>query len=233
MKTSITRIAIATALALLPLGITGGLAQAQRGAAPQGQRGAPPAPRAPATSAYNGPRTPERKPDLNGIWQVLGTAHWNVEAHSASEGVPAGVSVVEGGAIPYQSAALAKRNENFKNRLMDDPLRRCFMPGVLRAMYLPFPFEITQTATHILMAFEFAHATRTVFLDGTPHMEDLDFWMGDSRGKWEGDTLVVDTISLGDKTWFDQAGNFHSDALKVTERLAPIDATHVTYEATI
>jgi hypothetical protein len=107
------------------------------------------------------------------------------------------------------------------------------MPGVPRAMYLPFPFEITQTPNHILMAFEFAHATRTVFLDATPHMEDLDFWMGDARGKWEGDTLVVDTVSLGDKTWFDQAGNFHSDALKVVERFTPIDASHVAYEATI
>jgi hypothetical protein len=236
MRTSVTRIAIATGLALLPIGIAGGLAQAQRGATPQGQRGAQPAARAPATptaAAYSGPRTPDRKPDLNGIWQVLGTAHWNIEAHSASEGVPAGLSVVEGGALPYQPAALAKRNENFQNRLMADPLRRCFMPGVPRAMYLPFPFEITQTPNHILMAFEFAHATRTVFLDGTPHMEDLDFWMGDSRGKWEGDTLVVDTMSLGDKTWFDQAGNFHSDALKVTERFTPIDATHVNYEATM
>jgi hypothetical protein len=236
MRTSVTRIAIATGLALLPIGIAGGLAQAQRGATPQGQRGAQPAARAPATptaAAYSGPRTPDRKPDLNGIWQVLGTAHWNIEAHSASEGVPAGLSVVEGGALPYQPAALAKRNENFQNRLMADPLRRCFMPGVPRAMYLPFPFEITQTPNHILMAFEFAHATRTVFLDGTPHMEDLDFWMGDSRGKWEGDTLVVDTVSLGDKTWFDQAGNFHSDALKVTERFTPLDATHVNYEATM
>ena len=107
------------------------------------------------------------------------------------------------------------------------------MPGVPRATYLPFPFEITQTPNHIGIAYEFAHATRTIFLDGTPHMEDLDFWMGDARGKWEGDTLVVDTVSLGDKTWFDEAGNFHSDALKVVERFTPIDATHVDYEATI
>ena len=107
------------------------------------------------------------------------------------------------------------------------------MPGVPRATYLPFPFEITQTPKHIGIAYEFAHATRTIFLDGTPHMEDLDFWMGDARGKWEGDTLVVDTVSLGDQTWFDQAGNFHSDALKVVERFTPIDATHINYEVTI
>src|SRR5205823_3633518 len=101
----------------------------------RGRGGAPPRRPAPsAASGYTGPRTPDRKPDLNGMWQVLGTAHWNIEAHSASEGVPAGVGVVDGGHIPYQPAALAKRNENFKNRLMDDPLRKCFLPGVPRAM---------------------------------------------------------------------------------------------------
>lgn len=198
------------------------------------QRGAPPRPAAAAArSAYNGPRTPDGKPDLNGYWQVLGTAHYNLEAHSATEGVPAGFSVVDGGAIPYTPQALQKRNENFKNRMQDDPLRRCFMPGVPRATYLPFPFEITQTPKHLLFAYEFAHAARTVFLDGTAHMEDLDFWMGDGRGRWDGDTLVIDTISLGDQTWFDQAGNFHSDALKVTERFTPSDASHIDYEVTI
>jgi hypothetical protein len=227
MKKPIATIGGATGLALLTIAIAAGVAQAQRGAAPSRASAAQ------TTSAYNGPRTPDRKPDLNGMWQVLGTAHWNVEAHSASEGVPAGFSVVEGGTIPYQPWALAKRNENFQNRLMADPLRKCYMPGVPRAMYLPFPFEITQTPKHVGIAYEFAHATRTIFLDGTPHMEDLDFWMGDARGKWEGDTLVVDTVSLGDKTWFDEAGNFHSDALKVVERFTPMDATHINYEATI
>jgi hypothetical protein len=225
---------LAIALAATPL--------AQRGVtqprAPQpsaAQRGG--APRRPSTgqpaASYSGPRTPDGKPDLNGIWQVLGTAHWNLEAHSASEGVPAGFSVVEGGAIPYQPWALAKRDENFKDRLNADPLRRCFMPGVPRAMYLPFPFEITQGPKHIGIAYEFAHTTRTVFLDGTPHMDDLDFWMGDARGQWEGDTLVVDTVSLGDQTWFDQAGNFHSDALKTVERFTPSDPTHINYEVTV
>ena len=102
-------------LALLAVAIAAGVAQAQRGPTP------PRAPAAQTASAYNGPRTPDRKPDLNGIWQVLSTAHWNLEAHSASEGVPAGFSVVEGGTIPYQPSALAKRNENFQNRLMADP----------------------------------------------------------------------------------------------------------------
>lgn len=220
-----------TAAVILAIGFTVA-AQAQRGAAPP--RTATPRPATPGPSTgYNGPRTPDRKPDLNGIWQVLGTAHWNVEAHSASEGVPAGFGAVEGGTIPYRPEALAKRNENAKNRLMADPLRKCYMPGVPRATYLPFPFEITQTPNHMLMAYEFAHAARTVFLDGTPHLEDLDLWMGDGRGRWEGDTLVIDTVSLGDQTWFDQAGNFHSDALKVVERFVPVDANHINYEVTL
>lgn len=215
----------ATAAALLTIGLAA--AQAQRG---------PTAPRAQGTqgaAAYNGPRTPDGKPDLNGIWQVISTAHWNLEPHSAIEGVPAGLGVVEGGAIPYQPWALAKRNENFKNRLTADPLRKCFMPGVPRATYLPFPFEITQTPKHIGIAYEFALATRTIFLDGTPHLDDLDFWMGDGRGRWEGDTLVVDTVSLGNQSWLDEAGNFHSDALHVVERLTPMDPTHVNYEVTL
>lgn len=201
--------------------------EAQRGAAPR------PAAQPAARSAYTGPRTPDGKPDLNGIWQVLGTAHYNVEAHSAIEGVPAGFSVVDGGSIPYKPEALKQRDQNFKNRMQDDPLRRCFMPGVPRATYLPFPFEITQSPKHMLFAYEFAHAARTVFLDGTPHMEDLEFWMGDGRGRWDGDTLVIDTVSLGSQTWFDQAGNYHSDALKVTERFTPSDASHINYEVTI
>jgi hypothetical protein len=218
----------ATAAVVLAIGFSVS-AQAQRGAAP------PRAPARPAAAAsgYNGPRTPDKKPDLNGIWQVLGTAHWNVEAHSASEGVPAGFSVVEGGTIPYKPEALAKRNENFKNRLDLDPVRKCYMPGVPRATYMPFPFEITQTPQHMLFAYEFAHAARTIFLDGTPHLEDLDFWMGDGRGRWEGDTLVIDTVSLGDQTWFDQAGNYHSEVLKVTERFTPTDANHINYEVTL
>src|SRR5262245_12164738 len=228
-----------SALLLLILGMSlaalDGASAQQRGTTPlrAPARQVPPSPRPSAPTAYNGPRTPDRKPDLNGIWQVLGTAHWDIEGHSAGEGVPAGFSVVDGGTIPYQPWALAKRNENAQNRLTADPLRRCFLPGVPRAMYLPLPFEITQTPKHVLIAYEFAHATRTIFLDGTPPLDDLDFWMGDARGKWDGDTLVVDTVSLGDKTWFDLAGNFHSDALKVVERFTPMDATHLNYEATI
>jgi hypothetical protein len=229
MKSPFMTAAGAAAAVFLAIGFTVAV-EAQRGTAP-----ARPATQKPAAAAsgYNGPRTPDGKPNLNGIWQIFGTTHWNLEAHSATEGVPAGFSVVEGGTIPYQPAALAKRNENFQNRMTADPLRKCYLPGVPRAMYLPFPFEITQTPKHIGIAFEFAHATRTVFMDGTPHLDDLDFWMGDGRGRWEGDTLVIENVSLGEQTWFDQAGNFHSSALKVTERFSPTDASHMNYEATI
>jgi hypothetical protein len=230
MKRPITAFAMMAIVLSIALSVT---AQAQRGAAPRttapAGRGTAPTPRA----GYTGPRTPDGKPDLNGFWQVLGTAHWNIEAHSATEGVPAGFSVVEGGSIPYRPEALAQRNENFRNRLTADPIRKCYMPGVPRATYMPFPFEITQMPKHIGIAYEFAHATRTIFLDGTAHMDDLEFWMGDSRGRWDGDTLVVDTVSLGSETWFDQAGNFHSDALKVMERFTPTDASHIDYEVTL
>jgi hypothetical protein len=220
MNRSVTTIAGATALAVLAAGMAGARAQAPARAP------APPAP-------YSGPRTRDGKPDLNGIWQALGAAHYNLEAHSASEGVPAGFSVVDGGAIPYKPEALEQRKKNFENRLTDDPIRKCYLPGVPRVTYLPFPFEITQTPKYIGIAYEFAHATRTILLDGPPHLEDLDFWMGDARGTWDGDTLVVDTVSLGDQTWFDEAGNYHSAALKVTERYRPMDATHMEYQATI
>jgi hypothetical protein len=224
----------ATAVLLLAFGLPAARAQRGTAAPPAGGATAPARGRGtPAASAYTGPRTPDRKPNLNGIWQALGTAHWNLEPHSAIEGVPAGMGVVEGGQIPYLPEALAKRQANFENRLTADPLRKCYLPGVPRATYLPFPFEITQMPNHIGIAYEFAHATRTVFLDATPHLDDLDFWMGDGRGKWEGDTLVVNTVSLGDQTWLDEAGNYHSDALRVVERFTPTDATHINYEVTL
>lgn len=186
------------------------------------------------TAAYDGPRTPDGKPDLNGIWQALGTAHWDLEPHSDQEGVPAGLGVVEGGEIPYQPWALEQRKTNYDNRMTADPARRCFLPGVPRVTYMPFPFEITQGPDHVLIAYEFANASRTIFLDGTPRLgEDLEFWMGDSRGHWEGDTLVVDTRSFNADTWFDQAGNFHSGALRVVERYTPLSPYHIQYQVAI
>jgi hypothetical protein len=189
----------------------------------------------PATPAgkYSGPRTSDGKPDLNGIWQVLNAADWNLEPHSPEEGVPGGQGVVEGGTIPYKPEALAQRKKNYDNRATADPLSKCYLPGVPRVTYVPMPFEISQTPKYMVIAYEFAHTRRTIYTDGSPHVEALEFWLGDSRGKWDGDTLVVDTNNFNDKTWFDKAGNYHSDALHVVERYIPLSPNHIQYEATI
>jgi hypothetical protein len=121
---------------------------------------------------------------LNGIWQTFSTAHWNLEAHTAEEGIPAGQSVVEGGDIPYQPAALVQRQANFEKRATADPLGRCHLPGVPRIMYLPFPFRIVHTPKYVSMLFEYSTATRIIYTDGSPHPPPLDLWMGDSRGHW-------------------------------------------------
>jgi hypothetical protein len=184
-------------------------------------------------AAYSGPRTSDGKPDWNGIWQVLSTANWNLEPQSPEEGVPGGQGVVEGGTIPYQPWALKKRQENYAQRATADPLSKCYLPGVPRITYVPLPFEITQTPKYVVMAYAYAHARRIIYTDGSPHVEALEFWMGDSRGKWEGDTLVVSTNNFTDKTWFDKAGNFHSTALQVIERYSPRGPNHINYEATI
>lgn len=178
-------------------------------------------------------RTPDGKPNLNGIWQVLNSANSDLEAHSAEDGVPGGLGVVEGGAIPYLPAALAVRDEHRTSRKTADPVGKCFIPGVPRVTYVPFPFQIIQTPKYTVISYEFAHTQRIIYTDGSKHVEALDFWMGDSRGRWEGDTLVVDVTDFNDKTWLDNAGNYHSDALHVVERYTPIDADHLNYEATI
>jgi hypothetical protein len=189
---------------------------------------------APSGGRYTGPRTADGKPNLNGIWQVMNAAHWDLEPHSAEEGVPPGLGVVEGGVIPYQPWAAARKKENYANRAALDPINKCFLPGVPRIMYVPFPFQIAQTPKYVVLTHEYQHATRIVYTDGSPHAPPNDFWMGDSRGRWEGDTLVVDVTHFNDRTWFDMAGNFHSDALHVVERFTPLDAGHVLqYEATI
>ncbi len=173
------------------------------------------------------------KPDLNGVWQALTTAWVDLEDHNASLGVPAGQGVVEGGTIPYQDWALKKKRENFANREKLDPVNKCYLPGVPRINYMPFPFRIAQSAEHVAFIYEYTHAYRLAYLNGTKHPEALDFWMGDSRGRWEGDTLVVDVFNNNDQTWFDKAGNFHSDALRVVERYSPMGPDHIRYEATI
>jgi hypothetical protein len=199
-------------------------------------------PTASGAEAYKAPRTADGKADLNGIWQALNTANWDLQEHAARPGVvvalgaagavPAGLSVVEGDEIPYLPAAAAKKKENFENRLTADPEIKCYLPGVPRATYMPYPFQIVQTPQFILMAYEFAGAARTIYMDKAPP-NPVDSWMGHSVGHWEGDTLVVDVTRLNEETWFDRAGNFHSDALHVVERYTPLSAGALTYDVTI
>jgi hypothetical protein len=195
-------------------------------------------------------------PDLNGIWQAMNTAHWDLEGHVARPGlatvpgpdgevpaaavlalgaiggVPGGLGVVGGGSIPYQAWAAAQKQENFENALARDPEVKCFLPGVPRATYMPYPFQIVQSTDRILMIYEFASANRTIYMDDVGPAPAAS-WMGHSVGRWEGDTLVVDVTDQVADTWFDRAGNFHSSALRVTERYTPTSPDHLQYEATI
>ena len=182
---------------------------------------------------YRAPRGPNGQPDLQGIWQAQTTASYDVQAHAASLGMPAGLGVVVGGEIPYTPEAAAKKQQNFRNRAAADPNNKCFLPGVPRANYMPFPFQIFQTAKDVAILYEFVHAYRLIPVDGSKHPEDVDFWMGDSRGHWEGDTLVVDVSNNNDQTWFDASGNFHSEALHIVERYTRTGPDTISYEATI
>ena len=189
-----------------------------------------------AAQSYKAPRTPDGHPDLQGIWQVLNTAAVNVEDHVAILDLPAGRSIIvdpPDGKIPYTPAAAKQQQENFKNRVKADPLNVCYIPGVPRVMYLPFPIQIVQTPKFVLMASEFAHTLRRVFMDGSKHPDVALFWIGDSRGRWDGETLVVDTTNNLPDTWLDRSGNFHSDALHIVERITRTDADTLTYEATL
>ncbi len=179
------------------------------------------------------PRTVDGKPDLKGIWQASSTAEADLQDHAAAFNMLAGRSVVVGGTIPYQPWAAAKRAENFQNRQKADPLGQCYLPGIPRIMYMDFPFQIFQTPQAVAIAFEWSLMFRLIYMDGSPHPADIDSWMGDSRGRWEGDTLVVDVSNYNDKTWFDMAGDFHSNALHVVERYRMIDRDTIQYEATL
>jgi hypothetical protein len=181
------------------------------------------------------------KPNLTGLWQAVTEANWDLEPHEARPGPseygalfsePGGVGIVEGSQIPYQPSAVAKKKANFDKRWTTDPEAKCYMPGVPRATYMPFPFQIVQSTTKIIIAYEFATASRIIHLDSVGEAP-ADSWMGWSRGKWEGDTLVVDVSALNDQTWFDRAGNFHSDALRVVERYTLAGPDTINYEATM
>jgi hypothetical protein len=188
------------------------------------------------------PRSHDGKPDLSGIWQAMNTANWDLLAHAARRGpvvalgaafsIPAGPGVVEGNEIPYLPEAAAKQKENAENWLTRDPEIKCFMPGVPRMIYMPYPFQIIQGKDTVLMASEFASASRIIRMN-SKEKSPSETWMGWSIGRWEGETLVVDVTDQIDQTWFDRAGNFHSDALRVVERYTLADRNTISYEATM
>jgi hypothetical protein len=195
----------------------------------------------PAAAQASGPRTADGKPNLNGIWQALNTANWDIQTHGPAQGppelgaigaIPPGLGIVEGGEIPYLPAAVAKKKENFANRWSADPEVKCYLPGVPRAAYMPYPFQIVQGSNSIMIAYEYADAVRPINM-GKPREAPADTWMGWSNGHWEGDTLVVDVTGFNDQTWFDRAGDFHSDALHVVERYTLVNRDRLNYEATI
>lgn len=179
-------------------------------------------------------RTPEGHPNFEGIWQVLSPAVWNLEDHSAEAGVPANYGVVVGGTIPYKQSALAQRQANHQHRAQEDTEAKCFMVGVPRITYMPYPFQIVQTSDQLLLLYEYVHTMRIVRVNGSPHPPaGIDWWMGDSRGHWEGDSLVVDVTSLAEDTWLDRSGNYHSSSLHVVERYTPAGPDHIRYQATL
>src|ERR1700730_8080671 len=161
---------------------------------------------APQASAI--PHTRDGKPDLAGIWQVMNTANFDIEDHEAQPGgVPAGLGVIDPNELPYQPGALAKKQENYASRATADTEGKCYLPGVPRITYMPFPFQILQEPILITVLYEYDHAIRYFHMDGSKHPSGhIDFWMGDSRGRWEGETLVVDSVHFNDETWFDRAG---------------------------
>ena len=194
-----------------------------------------------AQAPYKAPRTSDGKANLNGIWQALNTANWNIVGHAADFGpvqmgaqgaVNPGLGVIDGDALPYLPEAAAKQKANYKDRLKLDPEVKCFLPGVPRATYQDHPFQIVQSPDVVMFVYEFAGGVRSIPMKN-PGPAPAPSWMGWSWGRWEGDTLVVDGAGFNDQTWFDRAGNFHSDALHVVERYTPRSAETLTYEATI
>ena len=208
------------------------------------------------SSTYRPPLAEGGKPDLNGIWQVLNEANYDLEGHNARPAmalrpgpygpvpaapvlalgavgaVPPSLGVVEGGEIPYKPEALKQKQENQASWLTRDPEIKCYLPGVPRATYIPQPFQILQSASKLVIAYQYAGAVRNIsFKDPGP--APVDSWMGQSVGRWDGDTLVVDVTGFNDQSWFDRAGNFHSDALHVVERYRRTSPDVIAYEATI
>ena len=194
------------------------------------------------TAATYTARTTDGKPNLTGLWQSMSTAYQNLLDHGpepspfyqlgAIGATPMGQGAVEGNVIPYQPWAAEKQAENFRNRWSRDPELRCYMPGIPRAMYMPYAFQIVHGNNEILMVFPFASSDRVVHMAKAVR-SSVDTWMGTSNGRWEGDTLVIEANGFNDLSWFDRAGNFHSEQLRLIERITPIDANALDYEVTV
>jgi hypothetical protein len=181
------------------------------------------------------PRLPSGRPDFSGIWQTLSAAEFDLEPHSTRKDAPPGAGVVEGDLIPYLPEALQRRQQNFARRHADDPRLKCWTLGTPRGIYYREPFQIFQRDRDLTIVFQFGHSVRTIHTNGTSHPQEggHEFWLGDSRGHWEGDTLVVDVVDFTDETWLDRSGNFHSTELHVVERWRFIDANTIEYRATL
>jgi len=194
-----------------------------------------------APAAYRAPRTPDGRPNLSGIWQAMNDAEYDIQAHDAKAGplvvlgawggIAPSLGVVDG-PLPYKPDALAKKKENEANALALDPEVKCFLPGIPRATYIGFPFQITQSAKFVAFTYGYDFASRVVNI-GMTSKAPVDSWMGWSSGKWEGDTLVVDVTGQVEDTWFDRAGDYHSDELHVVERYTPTGPNSLLYEVTI
>lgn len=177
-----------------------------------------------------------KTPDFRGIWQVRDTAYVNIEGHRGEKGIAAARSLVvdpPNGKIPYKPEALARRQENYKNRATADPSLKCYQAGVPRATYLPTPLQILQSPGNFAIVYEENHAFRVFHPDTRPHFDATDWWMGDTRYRWEGDTLVASVVALTDQLWLDQAGNYHSTEFRVVERYRMTGADTLEYEARI
>ncbi len=209
-----------------------------------------------APASYRAPLAADGHPDLNGIWQALNEAHFDLEPHAARAAmamrpgpyvpvpaapvlalgavgsVPAGIGVVEGGTIPYKPEARKIRDENQAKWIERDPEIKCYLPGVPRATYMPYPFQIFHSNSAIFIAYAYAGAARNIYLKD-PGPPEVDSWMGQSVGRWEGDTLVVDVVGLNGRAWLDRAGNFTTEQARIQERYRRTGPDHLWYEATI
>jgi hypothetical protein len=215
----------------------------------------------PAAQGASSDRTADGRPNFAGVWQALNEAHWDLEAHEArpgmvmqqgvygyeytkvpaapvvalgaAAGVPGSLGVVQGdGRIPYKPEAAAIKQQNSENWIDRDPELKCYLPGIPRAMYMPYPFAVVQGTDKIHMTYAFSNAARVIHLNEVEGPPD-DTYMGHSVGRWEGDTLIVEVTNFNGKNWFDRAGNYHSEALKLVERYSPISRDAIRYEVTI